>query len=570
MPLRLLAAILALVLALPGLARAGALTAKAQLDPESACNPHPADDDIVLPMPCGLGMAFRAVAIPAPELLKDRDITLGCDNCDRPGMEYYDRRFTSAISGPFTAADLPRSWNKSLPPEGELKHNYYLIGKYEVSELQWKAVMTGTCPSGAVTEADARPKADISWFDAVDFSRRYTEWLLANARDSLPRFLNDPKNIGYLRLPTEAEWEYAARGGSKVPAETLGQEDFFPLEPKTSLADYAAFRGEGATRILDHPQSIGSLRQNPLGLYDTAGNVAEMVLETFHFSIAGRLHGTAGGFVRKGGGFDNTEAEIKPGRREEVSFFTEAGASHSRDLGLRLVLSGIDTPDGGRREKLMAEWRRYGEEGSVLITGEKPLKEIDRLLEGTKDNVLKANLTKLRDIIKDNQIQLEKKDSENLEGLIRTAAYIIEALRSYAVRNAFAIQKRDEAQKNADDLRAKGQANSERCKFELESVAKFEEVRAAFVEAVTSILNFYKLKLEEIRKYGEDSYNSNLLIVKSEYKSGKIGFTKNMSQNIEVLEKHMALLRKNKGDALTKGKILDDVLNKSLRDLIKI
>ena len=62
----------------------------------------------------------------------------------------------------------------------------------------------------------------------------------------------------------------------------------------------------------------------------------------------------------------------------------------------------------------------------------------------------------------------------------------------------------------------------------------------------------------------------NLNIVKAEYKKTDMTFMKNMSKNIDILEKHLALMRKNKQDLLTRSKILDDVLVKALRDDLKI
>jgi len=564
-----LLALLALIL--PGQGLAAGLTARAEVTQAMAVNPKPAKDDIVLPMPCGLSMVLRAVDIPSQGLLWDRNITLGCDNCNRQqGQEFYDRRYPSAISGPFTEADLPQAWRDALPATSGVSQHYYFIGKYEISALQWKAVMDGTCPAGPVTEADVLPKADVNWFDAVDFSRKYTEWLLKEAPASLPKFANDPKNTGYLRLPTEAEWEYAARGGNRVTTETLLQEDFFPLEPNTVIADYAVYRPEGAAKIWGGPQRLGSLQPNPLGLYDTAGNVAEMALEMFHFSVGGRLHGSAGGFLRKGGGYSSGDGEVKPGRREEVAFYTTQEATHARDLGLRLVLSGIDTPDGGRLQTLQTEWQHLGEKGSVVITGENPLKEMDKLLEGVTDAGLRENMNRLRAIIKENQVKLEKKDSENVEGLVRTAAYILEALRSYAVRNAIAVGKINEAKAAMTDLKAKGQQNTAPYKIAQDTVADYDAVRVTFVDAVKAILNFYKMKLDEIAKYKGDLLKGKLAVVRAEYNQTQAGFMTNMGKNITVLEKHLDLVLQNKTSQLTKGKILDDVLNKSLRSEINI
>ncbi|NDY56924.1 formylglycine-generating enzyme family protein [Desulfovibrio sulfodismutans] len=570
MPARLCLAVLAFLLLLPLPGHSGALTAKNQLVPQSGYNPQALPDDILLPMPCGLQMVFRTVEIPAQGLLWDRGLTLGCDNCDRPGMEYYDRRYPSSISGPFTRDDLPEAWQGLVPTSKDMNYQYYFIGKYEVSTLQWKAVMEGVCPQETIPEADAMPKTEISWFDAIDFSKRYTEWLLSNAPESLPHFKDDPKNIGYLRLPTEAEWEYAARGGNRVASETLHQEDFFPLEGNTTISDYAIYRSEGNARIYDKAQTIGIRKPNPLGLHDTSGNAAELVLDEFHFSVGGRLHGSAGGFLRKGGGFSSSEGEIKPGRREEIPYFSNHGATSTRDMGARLVLSGVNTPDGRRRQDLMEEWKQLGERGSVQITGDNPLSELDKLLEATADPQIKENLSRLRAIIKDNQAQLEKKDSENLEGLIRTSAYIIEALRSYAVRNSMAIKNIKDAKDEIEKLKAKGGNNGGMLKFQQESVEKYGEAKLKFLEAIAAILNFYRMKMEEMAKFDVESYKTNLNIVKSEYRSAGVGFMANMSQNVDVLEKHMEMMRSGRQTLLTKGKILDDVLVKPLRDDIPL
>ncbi|MFR8275637.1 MAG: formylglycine-generating enzyme family protein [Desulfovibrio fairfieldensis] len=352
--------LLALGLILGGVRPAdAALARKGSVNLTDAYNPQPAGDDIVLPMPCGLSMVFKLVAVPAKGFLWDMPVRPGLDDSANAERAFYDRRYNAALSGPFALEDLPAAWRKPAP-QGQ--NYYYLIAKYEVTNLQWQAVMDASCPDSQNLPADAaRPVTDVSWYDAVDFTRRYTAWLLKNAPDALPRFAGDSRNVGFVRLPTETEWEYAARGGQTAGSQQLLQEDFFPLPQGDGKGDYAVYRPEGAAHIPESTARIGSRKPNPLGLYDKAGNAAEMVLDRFRFSLAGRLHGSAGGFVRKGGSFLSGDAEILPGRREETPFFLADGPAHARDLGFRPVISGINTPGGNRPEELLAEWNKAGE-----------------------------------------------------------------------------------------------------------------------------------------------------------------------------------------------------------------
>ena len=212
--------------------------------------------------------------------------------------------------------------NGRCPEPGDINIRafYYFIGKYEVTNFQWKAVMNDACSGtgSQFPEADPRPKTNISWFEAVEFTRKYTEWLIRNAPEYLPKFFND--RFGYLRLPTEAEWEYVARGGHMITESQLNDEEFFPLNDRP-FKDFAVFSDQDAAKPQQKLAWIGSKCANPLGIFDTAGNVAEMVLDPFHFSVGFRLHGAAGGFIIKGGSFRKSLVEIMPGRREEQPFF---------------------------------------------------------------------------------------------------------------------------------------------------------------------------------------------------------------------------------------------------------
>ena len=91
-----------------------------------------------------------------------------------------------------------------------------------------------------------------------------------------------------------------------------------------AIKNYAVFRDSEGTSE-ETLQRIGSRKPNPAGFYDMAGNAAEMVQDGFQFSLGGRLHGSTGGFIRKGGGFLSTQDEVMPGRREEVAPFLKDG-----------------------------------------------------------------------------------------------------------------------------------------------------------------------------------------------------------------------------------------------------
>ena len=147
-----------------------ALERKTAVSAAAACNPQPEAEDIVLPMPCGLRMAFRLVAVPAKGLLWDMPLRPGLDDSAHQDRAFYDRRYNAALSGALTLADLPPSW-RAQAPKGE--HFFYLMAKYEVSNLQWRAVMDNACPNVQQPDADAaRPVTDISWYDAVDCTPR--------------------------------------------------------------------------------------------------------------------------------------------------------------------------------------------------------------------------------------------------------------------------------------------------------------------------------------------------------------------------------------------------------------
>jgi len=414
-------------------------------------NPTPSDADFELPMPCGGKMILRHVCVPAKNYLSDEQLNLGCVNCGRPDQGFMDAKHVESIAGAFTLEDLPEPWRVKLrdlarqgdgscpdpdqPGTGAL---YYFIGKYEVATFQWKAIMDTECPGWDVrfTSDDPRPITDISWFEAVDFTRRYTEWLLKNRPDALPSFGGG--RTGYIRLPTETEWEYAARGGHRVSEAELDQQDFFPLNNRT-YSDYAVYTGADAAKPTEKLAWIGTRCANPLGLFDTAGNAAEMLLDPFRFSVDFHLHGAAGGFIVKGGSYRKQLSEIMPGRREEMPFFLKDGAFRSTDLGFRVVLSGIVNPRE-RNEALRKQWAEIAAsisrtDSAQLIDPNRDLvSEIERLIISAKDEVEQKNLFLIKDYLEKTNSEIAESKAETFEAVIWKALFAVESVQKYNAR----------------------------------------------------------------------------------------------------------------------------------------
>ena len=185
--------------------------------------------------------------------------------------------------------------------------NDYYMGKYEVTQALWQAVM-GSNPSEY--KGDNLPVEQVSWNDCQEFISK----------------LNGLTGRKF-RLPTEAEWEYAARGGKKSRS--------YQYSGSSNISDVAWYDGNSDSKT--HP--VGTKQANELGIYDMSGNVYEWCLDWYgSYSSSSQTNPTGADSgskrVYRGGSWYDYAWSCRLSNR-----YFNTPDFRIDDLGLRLALS---------------------------------------------------------------------------------------------------------------------------------------------------------------------------------------------------------------------------------------
>ncbi len=209
-------------------------------------------------------------------------------------------------------------------PVHQVRVSSFYMSRYEVTQWEWKAVM-GSNPSHF--KGDDRPVEGVSWYDAVKYCNRRSE------KEGLkPVYRTNGSNVsadwsanGY-RLPTEAEWEYAARGGNS--------SNGYKYAGGHSPGKVAWYWDNSGRKT----RPVGRKAPNELGLYDMSGNVWEWCWDwKGSYESSGSQsdpRGPASGSNRvdRGGSWDDSARYLRLAYRFNIG----PGISFSR-LGFRLV-----------------------------------------------------------------------------------------------------------------------------------------------------------------------------------------------------------------------------------------
>ena len=232
------------------------------------------------------------------------------DNISIPVKDGISIEMVRVEAGTFTMGATPEMKNPyddEKPTHQVTLTNDYYIGKYEVTQALWQAVM-GNNPSKF--KGDNLPVEKVSWDDCQEFVSK----------------LNSITGKTF-RLPTEAEWEYAARGGNKSRG--------YQYSGSSNLSDVAWYEDNSGNKT----HAVGSKQANELGIYDMTGNVWEWCQDWYgKYSLSSQTNptGTNNGSYRVSRG----------GCWGDADWFCRSSYRYGRTpvyrydyLGLRLVFS---------------------------------------------------------------------------------------------------------------------------------------------------------------------------------------------------------------------------------------
>lgn len=324
--------------------------------PAGPDNPRPDEADIVLPMPGDSVMVFRKVQVPGQGYWGDEEQIIQMGDASGGIFEGLQR---TQISGSFPADD------------GRGQAIY--LAKYELTRGQFASVMgldtlieasadpdasqLAELEGRALQEAMMVPLSFVSYQDIQEFIRSYNQWLFdaehPERLENIPEIDGIP---GFIRLPSEEEWEFTVRGG--LPAIEDGTfNDRLPFAMQR-INEYAWHLGNASHRV----RPIGLRQPCRLGFFDMLGNVQEMTAGFFRPEV---WQGKPGGVSVRGGSVSTPVSDMRSSLRQELDVYAwnqdqeRVQERRSFNTGARLAIGSNVVVNTRVRAAMEDEYQEY-------------------------------------------------------------------------------------------------------------------------------------------------------------------------------------------------------------------
>ena len=200
------------------------------------------------------------------------------------------------VSIPGGAFSMGSDDDPSEKPIHQVTIKSFVISKFPITVREWNACVAAKSCSYTPTGKDDAPVTNLSWTD----TQQFVEWLSKVAQKPF-------------RLPTEAEWEYAARGGTR-------SKFWWGDQLQAAMANC---KGCNEPYEKSQPLNVGSFKPNPFGLYDMGGNIHQWIADCWHENYKGApsdgsawIESGCLSRVIRSGSWKNDPSYVRPSNRD--------------------------------------------------------------------------------------------------------------------------------------------------------------------------------------------------------------------------------------------------------------